>query len=260
MKREYAKPRRITVDLVGEVFGRLSVLSMLGSYRNKVYWSCLCSCGNTSEVHTAALCNGNTKSCGCLNRENLKISNTRHGLSSTREYRSWAHMMTRVYDEKCDHYHRYGGRGLIVEDRFHDVRNFVAYMGDCPEGMTLERPDNDIGYVTGNMVWATSFEQSRNKSSSTYVEVDGKTMVMSDAAEHMGLSRATLVDRLSRGLTIEDMRVRPKFAKKIVLFEGQPTNLTAVSVATGIKYATLWNRMSTQGLSLNDAIKKGIPC
>ena len=255
--RTYERPRRLLVNLVGKVFGRLKVISLLGAHKRVTYWRCLCECGKSVEVRTANLRNGNTKSCGCLSADKTKLRNTKHGLSSMRAYASWSHMMARVYDEKCDHYHRYGGRGLIVEARFHDVAVFVAYMGECPEGMTLERVDNDAGYVTGNMVWATSRAQSRNKSTNVFVNLDGQRAVVSDAAKRLEMPRSTLARRLDNGLTISDAAVYPKYAKRIFHVDGRQTTLRSVADSTGIKYGTLWHRINVQGLSVAVAISMG---
>jgi len=67
--KEFKIPIRITKDLVGQKFERLTVISLLGSANNRVYWLCRCICGNEKHLTTSDLRNGNTRSCGCLNRE-----------------------------------------------------------------------------------------------------------------------------------------------------------------------------------------------
>jgi hypothetical protein len=59
------------IDLTGEVYGRLTVISDDGSRTNtgRVLWLCECSCGNKVHVQSQNLKNGRTKSCGCLNDE-----------------------------------------------------------------------------------------------------------------------------------------------------------------------------------------------
>lgn len=53
------------VNLYGQKFGKLTVLDWVGAGK----WSCQCECGNLTLVQTDNLRNGNTKSCGCLQRE-----------------------------------------------------------------------------------------------------------------------------------------------------------------------------------------------
>ena len=66
--------REIT-DIVGNIFGRLTVISrapdrLTSSGKRRVYWNCLCECGNSVEVRTDAF--RTTKSCGCLTKEQAK--------------------------------------------------------------------------------------------------------------------------------------------------------------------------------------------
>ena len=65
------KESKKIVDLTGKRFGKLTVIEKTKSKYNKVTWKCKCDCGNITEVISDALKSGNTKSCGCLQTEDL---------------------------------------------------------------------------------------------------------------------------------------------------------------------------------------------
>jgi hypothetical protein len=150
------------VDIAGERFGSLVAVepTYVGGRR---VWKCVCDCGDISFVDVGKLRIGNTKSCGCRKRSVLGESTTVHGGHGTRTYRIWKAMRVRCRNPNFKQYKDYGGRGITVCERWDSYENFLADMGEVPEGLTIDRIDNDGNYEPGNCRWITRKEQNMNK-------------------------------------------------------------------------------------------------
>jgi hypothetical protein len=154
-------------DIRNKKFNRLTVLYDTGrrTGNGNSIWKCKCECGNYKDIRRDVLLNGNTKSCGCLSVESAKRTHTIHGKSRNGNltYKSWYSMKRRCLDEKYDNYKYYGGRGIQICERWMKFENFLADMGERPEGMTIDRINNDGNYEPSNCKWSTKEEQNRNR-------------------------------------------------------------------------------------------------
>ncbi len=187
-------------DLTGQPFGRLADVKLLGRIKSQVFWLCRCQCGNEKPVSGMNLRTGNVQSCGCLQKERQRKASTTHGLSKTSEYRSYRCMLLRCFDSNHRNFHLYGGKGIIVCDRWREsFENFIADMGSAPSRQhTIDRIDNAKGYEPGNCRWATRTEQMENCRFNRLINHEGKTLTVARWAELTGISREVLWHRVHK--------------------------------------------------------------
>lgn len=136
------------------------------------------------------------------------------------EYHAWQEMKRRCYNPRHRNFDRYGGRGIAVCDEWmNDSAQFLADMGPKPgPKYSLDRIDVDGPYCPSNCRWATSEEQSRNRSDTHHLTFRGETMCLVDWARRVGMSPNTIRYRLDRGWTTEQ-------ALTVVPEKGRPEDI-----------------------------------
>jgi hypothetical protein len=139
-----------------------------------------------------------------------------HGSGGSPEYRAWKNMLTRCLYKCHKDYHRYGGRGITVCERWRtSFANFLADMGLKPSPKhSIDRIDGSGNYEPSNCRWATQSEQMSNTSRNVNITFRGMTRNLSQWCELLGVSREMVRGRLARGWTVERAFTTPKTTPK----------------------------------------------
>ena len=144
--------------------------------------------------------NGSTMCKECLKKAQSKVSSAGHKHPL---YQVWFGMVCRCYDQKCENFARYGGRGIYVCEGWLQPKNrgrssvagfqqFVKDMGERPGGTSLDRVDNDGPYAPWNCRWATKEEQANNTRANVRITVGATTQTLSQWCRQLGVSYAKI--------------------------------------------------------------------
>ncbi len=147
---------------------------------------------------------------------------TVHEKSDEDVYRVWCTMLARCTNRNSPNWADYGGRGIQVCERWErSFKNFLADMGPRPPGTSFGRrqkraiysidryPDDCGNYEPGNCRWATQLEQCRNRRGTRLVTHAGKTLCVKDWAKETRMKAATILARLDRGLSPDEVFSQP---------------------------------------------------
>ena len=203
-------------DLTGKIFGKLTVIKLdhiqksLNSKRSKSYWLCKCECGNMKVVRSDSLTTGNTKSCGCLNKD--RSNQITHGLSHTKLYHVYYSMLNRCYNPLDHNYCNYGGRGIKVSEEWKN--NFLVFHewakhNGYKEHLTIERINVNGNYECSNCKWITQTEQTNNTRRTVLLSYNGETMNINQWAKRLGINKNTFWRYIRvKHMTIEQVIIK----------------------------------------------------
>lgn len=214
-------------DLNGNVFGRLTVVAFLRTDRAKGgrsirIWECICQCGEIKIATSRDLLAGDVNSCGCLPHGYIK-----HGMATRGKkhplFVTWLSMKSRCNNPKSANWHRYGGRGIHVCERWSlSFPNFLSDMGEKPSNKhSIDRIDNNGNYEPANCRWATGSEQALNRSEGDMppraVTVEG--IPLRDIAKAADIPVSLVCARYRKGyrgadLTAVDLRGRHNYNRR----------------------------------------------
>lgn len=110
-------------------------------------------------------------------------------------------------------FHRYGGRGIKICERWKDFAAFYEDMGAKPEGLSLDRIDNSGDYCAENCKWASVKEQIRNRDVTPRIEYQGRMLSVAEVAEMTGIKRKVLLSRIRKGWPMEEALSKKRFGR-----------------------------------------------
>lgn len=185
------------IDLTGQTFGHLLVLSYHDSPNGVSRWVCECKCGNIVTVRSTVLKRTEgVRSCGCWKREQAILRYTTHGMAHSPEYHAYYGAYRRCMELTCPSYPSYGGRG--IKFLYASFDQFHAELGNRPSPKhSLDRKDVHGHYEPGNCRWSTSSEQARNTQKTRRVVKDGVVKSIADWADAVGINAHTIYTRLT---------------------------------------------------------------
>ena len=196
-------------EFVGRTFGRLCVTDVRQEGR-RVRLVCRCACGVECEARANQLRSGDKKSCGCLKRSVLGDATRTHGRANSRVtgYKNRTYGIWQAMHDRCSNANRkdfkyYGGKGIRVCKRWEKFENFLADMGEAPDGLTLDRLNSDKNYQPSNCRWATRAQQTYNSTAVKWIAHEGQRRNLAGWFKHLGLAPGTYYSRIERGLTVK---------------------------------------------------------
>jgi hypothetical protein len=236
-------PRKFREIYIGETIGDMTVIGAFRDEKNdRRMLQCICNvCGREKAIYEGNLrdrenCSSHAVSCGFgLKRQDKNF------------YDVWAHMKDRIYNPNNEAYHRYGGRGLTT-----DYNNFVDFYDEQyirykeakemnpGAKISMDRVNNNLGYIRGNIRWTTPKHQTRN-STRVYeflaISPDGKVYLTNNQtmfAQNHGIECKHISDCL-RGIQATTGGGW-RFYKVNRLFQYQYTEEEKASIITELYY------------------------
>lgn len=201
-------------NLISQKFGLWTVIDCADSRKNAEnknvrYWKCRCDCGTVRDVLEQSLKQGLSKSCGCVRATKIaevgRTMGVTHGMTNTRLYRIYKHMLNRCYREKDIRYSEYGGRGITVCDEWKTFEPFAkwALTNGYSDSLSLDRIDVNGDYSPGNCRWADSITQASNKRNVRLYEYNNEKHTIAEWARIYGINYKKLWKRLTNGWDIK---------------------------------------------------------
>lgn len=184
----------------------------------------------------------------------------RHGMRKTRIYRRWASLKTRCLNSNDPSFRYYGGRGVSLCDSWRSFENFYRDMGDCPDGMQLDRIDNEKGYSKENCRWVSRAVNANNKRNNRPLTLNGETKNIGQWAKGLGVTHGAVFLRLKKrdlktALTAKTVTWEQPTHWRFISAFGKTLPLKQWCALTGLKRTTITERIR-KGMAPELALSK----
>ena len=129
--------------------------------------------------------------------------------------------------------------------------NFFADMGPRPEGTSIDRINNSLGYFPANCRWATPEEQSSNKRTNVRVPFNGEELTVKEWSDKLGIPYTTISKRMVSGCSVEDVLSTEKlsnreedYANKFIMYRRKTKTVREWVDLLGLNYNTVKSRLA----------------
>lgn len=207
-------------DLTGLRFGMLQAVRPIESVRSKWRWEFKCDCGNTCQKMGADVASdaklGRTSNCGCMTGEFIARGQRTHGMSKHPAYAVYRSMIDRCRLPSHQAWHNYGGRGIVVCERWSEgFVNFWQDMGKTyRRGLEIDRRDNNGPYSPENCHWVIGAKQALNRRGNVRIATPDGLLTVSEASRLYGIGKTTLFYRIKNGWPAEKLLEAPDFRNR----------------------------------------------
>ena len=193
---------------IGDVFRRLTILELMPNDSAL----CKCDCGNIKRINRQNITQGRTVSCGC--RWNETKNKSKGYITGTKTYHTWENMHNRCRIKNVHHRLSYTGISVCPEwSGTNGYANFFADMGERPEGKSIDRIDNILGYFKSNCKWSTNIEQQNNRKISIRITWGWDEISLPEYARRHGISYTTAWNYIKRCGDIKGINLGVNFVE-----------------------------------------------
>ena len=197
-----------------EIGRKIGHLTLIKRYKKgkRVFWTCLCDCGNYKDIREDSINSGKSISCGC-GQKTTQFQKKIKRDSDHPEYFVAQGIFARCFDSNNVNYYKYGARGITLNlKEFPNILTLADYIfelriqaGDVDSRkLSVERIDNNGNYEKSNIKLADKKVQNNNTRRNLYVEYQGKIYPLSVICKMLGIDRAKVYNRrTNNNITIQ---------------------------------------------------------